>query len=155
MNSTLGMRIYISNAKDIVMKFSRLAAVSLLWLAATAAWAQDRVVYHIDNTAAQGLKGLRNVRNHLDVDPAAKITVVTHAEGVDMLMEGAKAANGAEYAPLVSALKSRGVNFEICEITLKNRDLKKEQFIQEASVTPSGVVRIAKLQAQGSAYIKP
>ncbi len=155
MNSTLGMRIYISNAKDIVMKFSRLAAVSLLWLAATAAWAQDRVVYHIDNTAAQGLKGLRNVRNHLDVDPAAKITVVTHAEGVDMLMEGAKAANGAEYAPLVSALKSRGVNFEICEITLKNRDLKKEQFIQEASFTPSGVVRIAKLQAQGSAYIKP
>ena len=155
MNSTLGMRIYISNAKDIVMKFSRLAAVSLLWLAATAAWAQDRVVYHIDNTAAQGLKGLRNVRNHLDVDPAAKITVVTHAEGVDMLMDGAKAANGTEYAPLVSALKSRGVNFEICEITLKNRDLKKEQFIQEASFTPSGVVRIAKLQAQGSAYIKP
>ena len=155
MNSTLGMRIYVSNAKDIVMKFSRLAAVSLLWLAATAAWAQDRVVYHIDNTAAQGLKGLRNVRNHLDVDPAAKIIVVTHAEGVDMLMEGAKAANGAEYAPLVSALKSRGVNFEICEITLKNRDLKKEQFIQEASFTPSGVVRIAKLQAQGSAYIKP
>ena len=127
----------------------------ILCLAAAAAWAQERVVYHIDNTAAQGLKGLRNVRNHLDVDPAAKIIVVTHAEGVDMLMEGAKAANGTEYAPLVSALKSRGVGFEICEITLKNRDLKKDQFIQEATFTPSGVVRVAKLQAQGSAYIKP
>ena len=128
---------------------------AILCLAAGATWAQDRVVYHFDNAAAQGLKGLRNLRNHLDVDPAAKITVVTHAEGVDMLMEGAKAANGTEYAPLVSALKSRGVAFEICEITLKNRDLKKEQFIQEATFTPSGVVRIAKLQAQGSAYIKP
>ena len=127
----------------------------ILCLAAAAAWAQERVVYHIDNTAAQGLKGLRNVRNHLDVDPAAKIIVVTHAEGVDMLMEGAKAANGTEYAPLVSALKSRGVGFEICEITLKNRDVKKDQFIQEATFTPSGVVRVAKLQAQGSAYIKP
>jgi uncharacterized protein len=127
----------------------------LLCLAAAAASAQDRVVYHIDNTAAQALKGLRNLRNHLDVDPSAKITVVTHAEGVDMLMEGGKAANGTEYAPLVSALKSRGVTFEICEITLKNRELKKEQFIQEATFTPSGVVRIAKLQAQGSAYIKP
>ncbi len=126
-----------------------------LCLVATQSWAQDRVVYHIDNVAAQGLKGLRNLRNHLDVDPAAKITVVTHAEGVDMLMEGAKAANGTEYAPLVSALKSRGVAFEICEITLKNRELKREQFIQEATFTPSGVVRIAKLQAQGSAYIKP
>jgi intracellular sulfur oxidation DsrE/DsrF family protein len=130
-------------------------AVAALCCAAACSWAQDRVVYHFDNSVAQGLKGLRNLRNHLDVDPAAKITVVTHAEGVDMLMEGAKAANGTEFAPLVSALKSRGVAFEICEITLKNRDLKKDQFIQEATFTPSGVVRIAKLQAQGSAYIKP
>jgi intracellular sulfur oxidation DsrE/DsrF family protein len=74
---------------------------------------------------------------------------------VDLLMEGAKAANGTEYAPLVSALKSRGVSFEICEITLRNRNLKREQFIQEAEFTPSGVVRIAKLQKQGAAYIKP
>jgi len=137
------------------MRIIRFAAAALLCLAAAASWAQDRVVYHIDNTAAQGLKGLRNVRNHLDVDPTAKITVVTHADGVDMLMEGEKASNGTEYAPLVSALKARGVAFEICEITLKNRGLKKEQFIQEATFTPSGVVRIAKLQAQGSAYIKP
>lgn len=133
----------------------RFIVCTVLGLTAAAAFAQDRVVYHIDNTAAQGLKGLRNLRNHLDVDPTARITVVTHAEGVDMLMEGAKAANGTEYAPLVSALKSRGVSFEICEITLKNRDLKKDQFIQEAAFTPSGVVRIARLQAQGSAYIKP
>ena len=137
------------------MKIARFAAITLLCFSAATAWAQERVVYHVDNAPAQGLKGLRNVRNHLDVDPQAKITVVTHAEGVDMLMEGAKAANGTEYAPLVSALKSRGVAFEICEITLKNRDLKREQFIQEASFTPSGVVRIAKLQVQGAAYIKP
>ena len=137
------------------MRITRFAVAAVLCLAAATGWAQDSVVYHIDNTAAQGLKGLRNVRNHLDVDPTAKVTVVTHADGVDMLMEGEKAANGTEYAPLVSALKSRGVAFEVCEITLKNRGLKKEQFIQEATFTPSGVVRIAKLQKQGSAYIKP
>jgi len=137
------------------MRVIRFAAAAVLCLAAATGWAQDSVVYHIDNTAAQGLKGLRNVRNHLDVDPTAKVTVVTHADGVDVLMEGEKAANGTEYAPLVSALKSRGVAFEVCEITLKNRGLKKEQFIQEATFTPSGVVRIAKLQKQGSAYIKP
>ena len=133
---------------------SILASLALL-VAAGAACAQDMVVYHVDNAVAQGLKGLRNVRNHIDTDPTAKITVVTHAEGIDMLMEGAKAANGTEYAPLVSALKSRGVTFEICEITLRNRNLKKEQFIQEADFTPSGVVRLAKLQKQGYAYIKP
>ncbi len=133
---------------------SFLASIALV-LCTGAAFAQDKVVYHIDNAVTQGLKGLRNVRNHIETDPTAKIIVVTHAEGVDMLMEGAKAANGTEYAPLVSALKSRGVTFEICEITLKNRGLNKDQFIQEADFTPSGVVRIAKLQLQGYAYIKP
>jgi intracellular sulfur oxidation DsrE/DsrF family protein len=126
-----------------------------LLLAAPLAWAGDLVVYHFDNAAAQGLKGLRNIRNHLDSDPSVQIVAVTHAEGVDMLMEGAKAANGTEYAPLVSALKSRGVRFEVCEITLKNRGLSKDQFILDADYTPSGVVRIAKLQKQGYAYIKP
>ena len=128
-----------------------------LVLAATAftAVAQDRVIYHIDDAAAQALKGLRNIRNHLDTDPTAKITVVTHANGVDFLMEGAKDSNGGAYAGPVAALVARGVKFEVCEITLKNRNLKKEQFIQEADFTPSGVVRIAKLQIQGAAYIKP
>ena len=137
------------------MRIKSFLAAFLLVLSASAAFAQDKVVYHFDNAVAQGLKGLRNVRNHIDTDPTAKITVVTHAEGVDMLMEGAKSSNGTEYAPLVSALKGRGVTFEICEITLKNRGLKKDQFIQEADFTPSGVVRIAKLQGQGYAYIKP
>ena len=137
------------------MRIKSFVASLILLLAAGVTYAQDTVAYHIDNAATQGLKGLRNVRNHVDTDPTAKIIVVTHAEGVDMLMEGSKAANGTEYAPLVSALKSRGVSFEICEITLKNRGLKKDQFIQEAEFTHSGVVRLAKLQKQGYAYIKP
>jgi intracellular sulfur oxidation DsrE/DsrF family protein len=137
------------------MRTRSFLAALVLTLSAGAAFAQDKVVYHFDNAVAQGLKGLRNVRNHVETDPGARIVAVMHAEGVDMLMEGAKAANGTEYAPLVSALKSRGVSFEICDITLKNRGLKKDQFIQEAEFTPSGVVRIAKLQGQGYAYIKP
>ena len=35
----------------------------------------------------------------------------------------------------MSALMSRGVKFEICEITLKNRNLSKEQFILGPSFT--------------------
>ena len=131
-----------------------LVATALL-AAAPAVRAQDQVVYHIDDTATQGLKGLRNIRNHLDTDPGARITVVTHALGVDLLMEGAKDAGGGPYAGPVAALVARGVKFEVCEITLRNRSLKKEQFLQEAEFTPSGVVRLAKLQKQGFAYIKP
>ena len=111
-------------------------------------------VYHINDADAQALGTLRNIRNHLDTDPSAKITVVTHAQGVDFLMEGAKDRNGVLFAATVAALAARAVRFEVCEITLKNRNLKREQFIQEADFTPSGVVRIIKLQKMGFAYIR-
>ena len=134
-----------------------LTLVTTALLCATAL-AQDRVVYHIDDAAAQATKGLRNIRNHLDVAPDTRIAVVTHANGVDFLMEGAKDAKDAniDYGSLVSALKARGVTFEICEITLRNRNLKKEQFSMDATYTPSGVVRIGRLQSRENfAYIKP
>ena len=137
------------------MPLARLIATAVLAGACLAAQAQDTVVYHINDSESQALGTLRNIRNHLDTDPAARITVVTHAQGVDFLMEGAKDRNQVPYAATVSALVNRGVKFEICEITLKNRNLKKEQFIQEADFTPSGVVRVAKLQKAGAAYIKP
>jgi len=141
------------------MNLRMLAAATVIAASAFAvphAMAQDMVVYHIDDTATQGLKGLRNIRNHLDVDPQAQITVVTHANGVDILIEGEKHPSGTEYAPLVSALRSRGVQFEVCEITLRNRKLDKKQFQLEAQFTPSGVVRAARLQQrEGYAYIKP
>lgn len=128
----------------------------LLALTTLSVSAQDKVVYHLDMGNDQAAKGLRNMRNHLDVDPKAQLTVVAHAQGVDFLMEGAKTSNGQEFAALVSALMSRGVKFEICEITLKSRNLKKEQFILGPGFTPSGVVRIAHLQAREQhAYIKP
>lgn len=141
------------------MKFSKLLVGLVLSVAVASAVAQDKaqdkVVYHIDDAQAQALKGLRNVKNHLDTDPKAKITVVTHAEGIDFLMQGAKDKNGSEYAGPVSALVSRGVTFEVCEITLKNRNIDKNKFIFEATFTPSGVVRLAQLQHEGAAYIKP
>ena len=55
------------------MRFKSFLLVLALSCFACAGWAQDLVVYHIDNAVAQGLKGLRNLRNHMDADPEAKI----------------------------------------------------------------------------------
>ncbi len=134
-----------------------IALAFLLVAGATPALAGDKVVYHFDNTADQALKGLRNIRNHLDVAPDTKIVVVAHADGVDFLLDGAKdPKGGAEYAPLISGLKAAGVTFEVCEITIKRRNIARDRFVMDADFTPSGVVRIAQLQAQQHfAYIKP
>jgi intracellular sulfur oxidation DsrE/DsrF family protein len=133
--------------------------VALLTLTPSAYAAEpDKAVHHIDNAAIQATKALRNIRNHLDTVPNTKIVVVTHAEGVDFLFEGAKDSKNpnVDYPSLVSALKARGVRFEVCEITLKNRNLKREQFSLEAEFTPSGVARVTQLQIrEGFAYLKP
>ncbi|MDO5692984.1 MAG: DsrE family protein [Pseudomonadota bacterium] len=136
------------------------SALLAVGLAATSAstWAQDKVVYHINDAAAQATAGLRNIRNHLDVAPKTQIVVVTHAEGIGFLREGAKDGKNPDidYNALVNALKSRGVRFEICEITLRGANLKKEQFTMDADFVPSGVARITALQSrEGFAYIKP
>ena len=118
--------------------------------------AQDKVVYHINEGLAQASNGLRNIGNHLEVNPNAKIVVVSHAQGVDFLMKGAKDKNGNKYEDLVEQLKQRGVQFDVCQITLRNRKLTKDQFISDATFVPSGVAEVTRLQQQeGYAYLRP
>jgi hypothetical protein len=124
--------------------------------ALTGGGTQDKVVYHINDGFAQASNGLRNIGNHLEVNPDAKIVVVTHAQGVDFLMKGAKDKNGAKYEDLVERLKQRGVQFDVCEITLRNRKMTKDQFIEYASFVPSGVAEVTRLQQrEGFAYLRP
>jgi len=117
---------------------------------------EDKVVYHLNTGLPQASDGLRNIGNHLEVNPKAKIVVVTHARGVDFLMKGAKDPNGNKYEDLVEQLKVRGVKFDVCEITLRNRKLTKDQFIEYATFVPSGVAEVTRLQQrEGFAYLKP
>jgi intracellular sulfur oxidation DsrE/DsrF family protein len=90
------------------------------------------------------------------VNPKAKIVVVSHALGVDFMMKGAKDKNGNKYEDLVERLKARGVQFDVCQITLRNRKLNKDQFIEYATFVPSGVAEITRLQQrEGYAYLRP
>jgi intracellular sulfur oxidation DsrE/DsrF family protein len=82
--------------------------------------------------------------------------VVAHAQGVDYLFDGAKDKNGNPFSIPVEELKARGVQFEVCEITLRNRKLTKSRFIPEATFVPSGVAEITRLQQrEGYAYLRP
>jgi len=118
--------------------------------------AEDKVVYHINDTNAQAANALRNIGNHLEVNPKAKIVVVSHAQGIDFLFDGAKDKGGNPYNIPVEQLKGRGVQFDVCQITLRNRKLDKGKFIPEASFVPSGVAEITRLQQrEGYAYLRP
>jgi intracellular sulfur oxidation DsrE/DsrF family protein len=117
---------------------------------------QTKVIYHINQGLEQASDGLRNIRNHLSVDPTAKIVVVTHYKGIDFLLEGAKDKNGNPYDAAVDDLSMKGVEFRVCEFTLKGRNIDKSKVHPEAKIVPSGVAEIGRLQQQeGFAYLKP
>jgi len=138
-----------------VKRTANLLAALTLSLAATASWAQEKAVYHFDGGIEQATKGLRNIFNHLEVDPKAGLIVVAHADGVDFLMEGAKDRLGP-FDARVQDLMGRGVKFQVCELTLRLRKLKRDQFILGVEFVPSGVVQITHLQQkEGYAYLKP
>ena len=62
----------------------------------------------------------------------------------------------ADKAAIVERLQGRGVQFDVCEITLRNRKLTKGQFIEYVSYVPSGVAEVTRLQQrEGYAYLKP
>jgi hypothetical protein len=116
----------------------------------------DKVVYHISNTEEQTKLAMQYIRNHLEVNPKAQIVVITHALGVDFLREGLRDKNGNPYNVPVEELDFRGVRFLVCEITLRERNMKRSEFIPEAKFVPSGVAEITRLQQrEGYAYLRP
>jgi hypothetical protein len=115
-----------------------------------------KVVYHNNEGVERAPQMLRNIRNHLNADPKVKIVVVSHAAGVNFLLRGAKDANGNPFEVAVQDLVSKGVEFRLCEYTLRSRNIDLKQAIEEAKLIPSGVAEVGRLQFQeGYAYLKP
>jgi intracellular sulfur oxidation DsrE/DsrF family protein len=135
------------------------ALVLVAWLALAgtqppAAAPATRVVYHISSTAT-ARDALRNLANHLNAAPQAKVIVVAHNEGVDFLLRGARDASGEAFEPAVRRFLERGVEFRVCFNTLERRGLGGGQVIPAARLVPSGIAEIGRLQTEeGYAYMR-
>lgn len=153
----------ILRSRRMAIRGALACCASILTLAAYAAPAASaakedpvKVVYHVSEGIDQATAALRNVRNHLSADPTAKIVVVTHANGIDFLLDGAKDKNGNLFDANVQELVKMGVEFRVCKITLQRRNIDPKRVIEEATLVPSGVAEVARLQAkEGFVYLKP
>jgi intracellular sulfur oxidation DsrE/DsrF family protein len=146
--------------KSVMIGIKYILAIATLLLCAGPATAANndrvKVVYHVSEGLEQASNALRNAGNHLSIDPTVKITVVTHARGIDFLLEGAKDKNGNPYDAMVQGLVSKGVDFRVCNFTLHTRNIDKSKVIPEATIVPSGAAEVAKLQAkEGYVYFRP
>ena len=116
--------------------------------------AAQRVVYHISSSTAPAA-ALRNLANHLRAAPGARIVVVAHNDGVDFLLRGALDEFGAPLEPAVRGFRERGVEFRVCSNTLERRQLDSGGLIPSATLVPSGIAEIGRLQSEeGYVYLR-
>lgn len=114
-----------------------------------------KVVYHI-NDASLATALLKNIQNHLQAAPGTKIAVVSHGKGIDFMLNNAQDSTGNPYNVTMETLAQQGVDFKICNNTLKSRKLSTADVADPVVVVPSGVAEVARLQAkEGYVYVKP
>jgi uncharacterized protein len=115
-----------------------------------------KVVYHLSEGIDQAARALGNIRNHLRAAPEDRIVVVAHGEGIRFLLQDAQERNGKPFEPAVAALAQQGVDFKVCTNTLTAHRVPAERLLPQASLVPSGVAEIARLQArEGFVYLRP
>lgn len=132
------------------------AALLVLAMPLQAAEPPVRVVYQVNEGTEQASRAIVNVTNHLNAEPGVKIVVVAFGKGIDFLLDDAKDASGNPYDAAVAGLTQRGVAFRVCRNTLVARGIDERKVNPEASVVPSGVAEIARLQFRDHyAYLRP
>lgn len=115
-----------------------------------------KAVYHLTMGIDEAQRGMGNIRNHLAADPSAKIVVVGNGNGIEFMLDGAKDRNGNPFDATIQDLKSKGVEFRLCNNTLVTRKIDKSKVIPDVTIVPSGVAEAARLQArEGFVYLRP
>ncbi|MEL0438227.1 DsrE family protein [Phycobacter sp. K97] len=102
---------------------------------------------------------LNNVQNltqyYESQGDSAVVEVVAYGPGLNMLIPGK-----SPVADRISAmsLENEQLSFSACGNTLRKMSAKAGKevaLLEEASIVPSGVVRLVELQEQGFSYVRP
>ena len=92
------------------------------------------------------MKQLKNIKS---VSPTTSIEVVCHGPGIDMLTAGKTIVQAK-----IKEATENGVEFKVCEFSLKERKVEKSAIIPESGFTPAGIIEIVSKVEQGYVYIK-
>src|SRR4029453_4218490 len=146
--------------------FRRLAAASLLSIALAssvlAGEAKHRLAIHVDQNDARGMNlALNNATNVIEFYRAKNedvdVDIVTYGPGLHMLR-----ADTSPVKDRIKRLKELAfpgkIQFSACNNTKQNMEKaegKAVPIIADATLVPSGVVRLMELQEQGWSYVRP
>lgn len=111
---------------------------------------EHRIIFQLtsgDTTAHKQL--MKQFSNILSVSPTTKIEVVCHGAGLDMLVLGKTIVEDK-----IKTLSEKGVVFNACEFSIKERKVDRSKIISVSGFVPAGIVEIVNKQEKGWSYIK-
>jgi intracellular sulfur oxidation DsrE/DsrF family protein len=123
--------------------------------AASAELVAAKVVYHLTDLERVAFV-LGNIQNHLDGmggPDKVRIALVVHGPALKAF-HGSKAS--PDVAKRVAGFVRSGVGFAVCGNTMKAQNVALGDLLPGfVEASEGGVVRLANLQAQGYAYLRP
>jgi intracellular sulfur oxidation DsrE/DsrF family protein len=111
---------------------------------------EHKIIFQLttgDTTAHKQL--MKQFSNMLSVSPTTKIEVVCHGAGLEMLVIGKTIVEDK-----IKLFSDKGVVFNACEFSIKERKVDRTQIIKSAGFVPAGIIEIVSKQEQGWSYIK-
>lgn len=100
------------------------------------------------------LNNAQNVQKHYEAQgDTVKVEIVAYGPGLQMYTMNSPVKDRIDALSM-----SDNYTFAACENTLANMEKKagkKVALLDGATMTPSGVVRLMELQAEGYAYVRP
>lgn len=111
---------------------------------------QHKIVFQmVSKDTADHNAMVRQLNNIMKLSPNAKLEVVCHGPGITMIQK-----TKSFVLDQLSILASKKVDFVACEFTMAQKNLKKEQLLDECRTVPGGILEIVEKQEKGWSYIK-
>ena len=92
---------------------------------------------------------VRHAKNIMSMTGNAKLEVVCHGPGLDLLMK-----NKTTVQKEIEELNKLKVVFAACNETMKRRGIDKSQLLSQAIVVPAAILEISLKEQESWSYIK-
>lgn len=92
---------------------------------------------------------MKQLTNITSVEPGVMIEVVCHGPGLSILQK-----SKSKVQDKIAHFTSKGVTFKACEFSMSERNVPREDILDEAGFVQAGIVHIVKKQKEGWNYIK-
>lgn len=132
------------------MRRLKFLIVSLLLVSSIGLNAQHKIVWEMSSgdTTQQRIL-FKQIGNVLAAAPDTKIEIVFHGNSVYGLLK-----DSGYFKDQIISFHKKGVVMAVCNNALRNRNIKTDRVIPEATIVPVAILELVKKQEEGWSYIK-